>query len=541
MKRFNAATTALISGFALALSFAVFPTTPPPVSSEEKLGRVSFPVSCTPEAQAQFERGLAMLHSFFYPETLKAFTQVTQTDPSCAMGYWGVAMSTRPNPLIPLDVATLKKGWEAVEKAKAAGAKTERERDYIAAIEVYYKDPEKGASPARAQAYEKAMEQVYLRYPSDAEAAIFYALALNEATDHSDKTYARQLKAGAILQRILAQQPDHPGVAHYIIHSYDYPPLAMRGLPAARHYAAVAPSAPHALHMPSHIFSMVGLWQELIPADRASLAAAKAYSDKNLQGSVTAGMLHSMDFLTYAYLQRAQDQQAKAIVDERNANQKFWTRFLPGDTAYAAIPVRYAIERGRWTEAASVEPIQTSFPAAESIVYFGRALGAARSGDLGSARKDIDKLQSLRDALAQANNKYWAEQAEIQRRAGAAWLARAEGKKAEAIALMRSASDLEDASEKHIAMENRLVPMRELLGEMLLELNEPGQALGAFETSLRAAPNRFRSYYGIAKAAERAADPGKARVYYEHLLLLTGQADTERPEIKEAKEVVGKK
>jgi hypothetical protein len=539
MKRPTAGAT--LVALTLTLVSVAFSTTPARVSSEEKLGKVSFPVSCTPQAQAEFERGLAMLHSFFFPETVKTFTQVTQTDPSCAMGYWGIAMSTRPNPLIPLDVATLKKGWEAVEKAKAAGAKTQRERDYIAAMEVYYKDPEKGASLARAQAYEKAMEQVYLRYPTDAEAAIFYALALNEATDHFDTTYARQLKAGAILEKVLAQQPDHPGVAHYIIHSYDFPSLAPRGLPAARQYAAIAPSAPHALHMPSHIFSMVGLWQELIPADRASLAAAKAYSDKNQQGTVTAGMLHSMDFLTYAYLQGAQDNQAKAIVDDRNAAQKFWTRFLPGDTAYAAIPVRYAIERGRWAEAASVGPIQSNFQAAESIVYFGRALGAARSGDLTSARKDIDKLQSLHDALEQAKNKYWAEQVEIQRRAAAAWVARAEGKKDAALALMRSASDLEDASEKHIAMENRLVPMRELLGEMLLEANEPGAALTAFETSLKAAPNRFRSYYGAARAAARAGDSGKARVYYENLVLLTGQADTERPEITEAKGALGKK
>src|SRR5215470_5094152 len=268
-------TNATLIALALTVVSVAFSTTPARVSSEEKLGKVSFPVSCTPQAQAEFERGLAMLHSFFFPETVKVFTQVTQTDPSCAMGYWGLAMSTRPNPLIPLDVATLKKGWEAVEKAKAAGAKTQRERDYIAAMEVYYKDPEKGAGLARAQAYEKAMEQVYLSYPTDAEAAIFYALALNEATDYSDKTYTRQLKAGAILEKVLAQQPDHPGVAHYIIHSYDFPPLAQRGLPAARQYAAIAPSAPHALHMPSHIFSMVGLWQELIPADRASLARRK--------------------------------------------------------------------------------------------------------------------------------------------------------------------------------------------------------------------------------------------------------------------------
>src|SRR5499425_780053 len=293
-------TNATLIILAVTVVSVAFSTTPARVSSEEKLGKVSFPVSCTPQAQAEFERGLAMLHSFFFPETVKAFTAVTQTDPTCAMGYWGIAMSTRPNPLIPLDVATLKRGWEVVEKAKAAGPKTQRERDYIGAMGVYYRDPDKGGHLPRARAYEAAMEQVYLRYPQDPEAAIFYALALNEAVDHADKTYARQLKAGAILEKVFAQQPDHPGVAHYIVHTYDFPPLAKRGLPAARRYAEIAPSAPHALHMPSHIFSMLGYWEELIPADRASLAAAKAYADKNLQGTVTAGMLHSMDFLDYA-------------------------------------------------------------------------------------------------------------------------------------------------------------------------------------------------------------------------------------------------
>jgi hypothetical protein len=506
----------------------------------EELGTVHFPVSCSPAAQQQFERALAMLHSFFFPETIKAFTAVTQTDPTCAMGYWGIAMSTRPNPLIPLDVATLKRGWETVEKAKAANPKTPRERDYIAAMEAYYRDPEKGATAARVQAYEQAMEVVYLRYPEVSEAAIFYALALNEATDHADKTYARQLKAGAILEKVFAQQPDHPGVAHYIIHSYDFPPLAPKGLAAARAYAAIAPSAPHALHMPSHIFSMLGYWPELISADKASLAFATDYSAKNLQGAVTAGQLHSMDFLTYAYLQGAQDAKAKRIVNQRNDVQKFFTRFLPGDTAYAAIPVRYALERGRWTEAAAIEPWSSQFPAAEAILYFGRALGAARSGDAAAARREIDQLQTRHDALAQAKNGYWADQVEIQHRAASAWVLRTEAKKDEALTLMRSAADLEDASEKHIAMENRLFPMRALLGELLLELNEPAQALQEFEASLQAAPARFRSFYGAAKAAERVADHAKARQYYEKLVALCNQADTERPEMAEAKAFLAK-
>jgi tetratricopeptide (TPR) repeat protein len=520
----------LLGGGALAAQDTA-PETP-------KLGTVRFPVSCTPAAQQQFELALAMLHSFHFPETVKAFTRATELDPSCAMGYWGIAMSTRTNPLIPLDVPTLQRGREAAEKAKAATPKTQREKDYIAAIEIYYRDPERGGHLARARAYEAAMEQVYLRYPQDPEAAIFYALALNEAVDHADKTYARQLKAGAILEQVFAQAPDHPGVAHYIIHSYDFAPLALRGLPAARRYAEIAPSAPHALHMPSHIFSMLGYWEDSIRSNQASAAAAKEYSAKNLGGSVV--WLHMHDFAVYAYLQLAQDAQAKRLVDERNAVQKVPAR-LPNDTAFMAIPVRYALERGRWSEAAAIDPGPSSFPAAEAITHFGRALGAARSGDVAAARREIGRLQALRDALVQASDGYWAEQVEIQRLSATAWVVRAEGRKDEALTAMRSAADLEDRSEKHIAMENRLVPMRELLGEMLLETNEPGKALPEFEASLKAAPNRFRSFYGAGKAAERLGDRAKAREFYEKLVTLGGHADTVRPELAEATAFLGKK
>jgi tetratricopeptide (TPR) repeat protein len=488
----------------------------------EQLGEVHFPVSCSAAAQQQFDRAVALLHSFFFPETVKAFTVVTETDPTCAMGYWGLAMSQRTNPLIlPLDVATLKQGWEAVEKAKAAGPKTPREQDYIMAMEAYYQNPEQGGYRQRVAAYERAMEQLYLRYPDDPEAAIFYALAMNEAVDHSDKTYARQLKAGAILEQVFAQQPDHPGVAHYIIHTYDFAPLAPRGLPAARRYAEIAPSSPHALHMPSHIFSMLGLWQESIQANLASTASAKAYTAKHLQG--------------------AQDQQARRIVDERNAIEKVTPVRLPNDTAYAAIPVRYAIERGQWSEAAALEIHPSQYPQAEAIMQFGRALGASRSGDIAKARQAMDRLQALRDALTQSNERYWAEQVEIQRRAAAAWMTHAEGKPEEALQLMRQAADLEDASEKHIAMENRLVPMRELLGEMLIELNKPAEALREFEASLQSSPNRLRSFYGAAKSAERAGDLQKTKTFYEQLVGLCSQADTERPELLEAKAFLAKK
>ena len=505
----------------------------------EQLGTVHFPVSCSAAAQQQFDRAVALLHSFFFPETVKAFSAVTDTEPTCAMGYWGLAMSQRSNPLIlPLDVAALQRGWEAVGKAKAAGAQTPREQDYIAAMEAYYRDPELGGYKQRVEAYEGAMAQLYVRYPDDPEAAIFYALALNEAVDHADKTYARQLKAGAILEKIFAKQPDHPGVAHYIIHAYDFAPLAQRGLPAARRYAEIAPSSPHALHMPSHIFSMLGLWQESIQGNIASTAAAKAYAAKHLPGQTL--WLHMDDFRIYAYLQGAQDQEAKRIVGERNAIEKVIPIRLPNDTAYAAIPVRYAIERGQWSEAAALEVYPSQYPQAEAIMQFGRALGAARGGDVVRAHQAIDRLQSLREALMQGKQAYWADQVDIQRKAAIAWIARAEGRPEEGLALMRAAADLEEASEKHIAMENRLVPMRELLGELLLDLNSPAEALREFEASLQTAPNRLRSFSGAAKAAARAGEPQKVKAFYGQLVALCGQADTERPELMEAKAVLAK-
>jgi tetratricopeptide (TPR) repeat protein len=522
-----------------ALFYASAATAQEKSAPPEQLGKVHFPVSCSAAAQRQFDRAVALLHSFFFPETVKAFTAVTETDPTCAMGYWGLAMSQRSNPLIlPLDVAALKRGWEAVEKANAAGPKTPREQEYIAAMEAYFRDPDQGGYKQRVEAYERAMEQLYQRYPDDPEAAIFYALALNEAVDHADKTYVQQLKAGAVLEKIFAEQPDHPGVAHYIIHTYDFAPLAQRGLPAARRYAEIAPSSPHALHMPSHIFSMLGLWQESIQGNLASTAAAKAYASKHLPGQTL--WLHMDDFRIYAYLQGAQDQQAKRIVEERNAIEKVTPVRLPNDTAYAAIPVRYAIERGQWSEASALEVYASQYPQAEAIMQFGRALGAARGGDVAKAREAIDRLQSLRDALTQAKQAYWADQVEIQRKAAMAWVAHAEGKTAEGLDLMRAAADLEDASEKHIAMENRLVPMRELLGELLLELNQADEALRQFEASLQNAPNRLRSFYGAAKAAERAGEPQKARAFYEQLVALCSQADTERPQLMEAKAFLAK-
>lgn len=502
-------------------------------AEREKLGNVHFPISCGPDAQRQFDRALAMLHNFWYPQALDAFSELASTNADCGMAYWGIAVSARANPLVgPPDADALERGRLAVENAKAANVPTPRERDYIAAIGAYYHDWKNRDYPARVLGYETAMEQVYRRYPADSEGALFYALAINEAVTvlPADKSYVRPLKAGEIIERVLAAQPDHPGGLHYLIHTYDFPPLAARALQAAERYAQVAPSAPHALHMPSHVFSMLGMWQESIRSNQASLGVAKTY-------------VHAMDFMTYAYLQGAQDREAQRLVDQSRAllaSQASAVAHSPTGavlgvhTAFAAIPARYALERGQWAEARALQ-LRPSYPAADAITYFARAMGAARTGDAAGARKEIQQLQSLRDALQQSRDVYWAEQVEIQRLAAEAWTAYAAGEKSQALTEMQRAADLEDRSEKHVAMENRLWPMRELLGELLLALNRPTQALRAFELSSKMAPNRFRSLYGAARAAERMGDRSQARRYYEKLVTLCSHADSDRAELTEAR------
>ncbi len=505
----------------------------------EKLGRVHFPVSCTSAAQQQFDRAVAMLHSFWVSPAAKAFAEVAKSDPDCAMAYWGIAVNRRANPLAGApDGAALKDGWEAVEKAKSIGAKTERERDYVTAIGNYYKDWEKLDHRTRVLSYEKSMERLYVRYPEDSEAAVFYALALDEAVTvvPADKNFTRQLKAASILEKVLAAQPEHPGALHYLVHTYDFPPLADRGLSAARGYAEVAPLVPHPLHMPSHIYSMLGMWQDSIKSNQAALSVAPGYA-------------HALDFMVYAYLQGAQDSEAKRGLERSLELQKKQGAagianptgaVLAPYTALAAIPARYAIERGAWAEAAALQPVPTT-PAADAITYFARAMGSARSGGLDSARKEIEQLRRIKEELVQSKQDYWAEQVEIQRCAAAAWVAYGEGKKDEALGLMRSAADQEDASQKDVAMENRLWPMRELLGEMLFAMNESAQALKEFEVSLESARNRYRGFYGAAKAAQRSGDKQKATGYFEKLVELCSHTDADRPELAEAKKYLAQK
>jgi hypothetical protein len=505
----------------------------------EKLGKVEFAVSCGAAVQPQFNRAVALLHSFGYRKAAETFDGIARQDPSCGMAQWGAAMS-HYHPLWEAPTAEdLKLGWAAVESAKTAGAKTRLERDYIAAIETFYKDFDKLNHRTRALAYEKAMEQLQARYPEDREARIFYALAVRANAPPADKTYANQKKAGAILEKIFAEQPEHPGLAHYIIHCDDYPPLAAQALDAARRYAKIAPDSPHALHMPSHIFTRLGLWQESIESNLASEAAAR-------KDNSVGDELHAADYLVYAYLQRGQDSEAKKVFDAVPEFQPNDPSFFAGLFSIATMPARYVVERHRWADAAALRLPSRTFPGgryayAELNLDFARALGAARMGDAGAARNALQQLTSVRDTLMKAEDKYWAEQADIQREIVAAWIALAEGKQDDALRQMRAAADHEDATDKHPVTPGAVVPARELLGEMLLGAKQPGPALEAFETTLRAAPERFNALAGAARAAEQAGNREKASAYYAKLLRNCDQADGDRPELRDAKVFLAQK
>ena len=527
---------AMLTTLSLAAGAGVAGAAAAGTGEPEKLGRVLFKTSCSPEAHKQFERALAMLHSFFFPETVKAFAAIPQTDPSCAIAYWGLAVSIRPNPLVgPFDAATLKRGLEAVEKGKAIGAKTQRERDWLAAIGEFYKDYDKVDQDTRTKNYEKAMEALVQKYPDDVEAKIFYALALNETFDH--KSMANLEKAIKILVPLDKKYPDHPGITHYLIHSYDFPPIAPRGVPAANKYAKIAPSAPHAQHMPSHIYSMVGMWEASIASNLRAVAVAREYAARSSLDGTLAGVPHAYDFMQYAYLQLGQDAKAKALIDESAGIKKIVGPRIVG-MALAAVPARYVLERQDWQGAAQLQPAGTGLPAGEAITHFARALGAARSSDVAAAQADVDKLKAQRVALQEAKQSYWAEQVEIQILAAQAWIAHGRNERAEALKFMRGAADLEDASEKHVAMENRLYPMRELLADMLMAQGDAGAALKEYEASLKNAPMRLRGFYGAAKAAEAVGDTTKAKEYFAKLARLTKGADSERPELRETRQRV---
>jgi tetratricopeptide (TPR) repeat protein len=502
---------------------------------------VDFASSCSPAVQQTFKHAVWTLHSFWYPEALKDFTAVTEAAPGCAIGYWGIAMSHWYPLWYPPSAAALKAGSEAVEKAMAAATKTEREKDYIAAIVAFYRDSDKLDHRTRAVAYEKAMEQVYLKYPDDREAGVFYALALDTTAPPTDKTYANQKKAAEILNKVWKEQPNHPGVVHYLIHSDDSPQFAQAGLEAAICYAKIAPDVPHALHMPSHIFTRLGMWQESIDSNRAANAAALAYVRKALgPGGYDLETVHTMDYLEYAYLQTAQDGRAKAVVDELVGFQQSAGANLPTAYAVAAIPARYALERRDWAAAAALSvpaigfPLER-FPWAEAMISYARALGDSRTGNIAGAQGEIAQLQSLKDKLSAAKDTYWANQVEVQRLGAAGVLAHVQGDDTKAVELVRAAADLEATTDKHPATPSSVLPARELLADLLLELNQPAAALKEYKEMLRTDPNRFRSILGEARAAKQSGDTAAAHDAYQKLVALSKPAGPERPELAEAK------
>jgi len=479
-----------------------------------------------------------MLHSFWYERTEGTFLEVAKTDPSCAMAYWGVAMGLWHPLWTPPDAATLRKGLDAVTKARALAPPDPRQRGLIEAIAAFYTDSDNQDHRTRALAYEHAMEALHSHFPADDEVAAFYALALLATAPITDKTYANQLKAAAILEPIFRAHPDHPGAAHYIIHSFDVPTLAPRALEAARSYAKIAPSAPHALHMPSHIFTRLGLWPESIQSNLASAAAAKRFAEESHMAGVWDEQLHAMDYLEYAYLQRGDDRKAKDVVDQVRAMTRFAQRNWKTGYAIAAIPARYAVERRQWSEAAGLPDPPVAVPWSQAIVEFARGYGRARLGDAPGASAQVAVLARIRDALRVAKEGYWTDQVEVQRLALAAWAAHAAGREGDAVRLMKQSADLEDSSEKLPVTPGPLVPARELLGELLLETNQPGEAFLAFRAALHESPDRLGGLAGAARAASLAGDVAESQAYAARLDAVTAGGDGTRPALVETRELL---
>lgn len=485
-------------------------------------GAVDFATSCDPRVRDDFNAAVARLHSFEPAED--AFRKVAEHDPHCAMAWWGAAMSARGNPLTgELAEDDRRQGLLLLAWTDGLDIKTPRERGYLGALRLYFRDYGAGGHAARTKAYEAAMEKLHRAWPDDAEATAFYGLAILEAVDLTDKTYARQLKAAAVLNELWRRRPDHPGAPHYLIHAYDYAPLARRGLRAARRYAEIAPASVHARHMPSHVFTMLGLWRESIAANQSAAALVDPSSAPDTSERDTA-FLHGFDFIEYARLQLAQDRAVKADLDLIGSTQGRVALFVARD----------ALERGDW-RAAAAAPTSPDSPLDDAFGRLARALGAARLGDIAAARLEARALHDLREPVRETENDYWAGLVDVYAAAADAWLARAEGHNADAVALMARSAKLDDAREKHINLENRLLPMRELYGELLLEVGRPAEALTAFQTSLKSSPNRYRSLAGAARATAALGQTKAADQWRRRVLDLTRDADTQRPEMVAAR------
>src|SRR5438874_3448097 len=533
----------------LAISDVGCATVPEP-GDLRAAGKVDFPVSCAPAVQSEFDRGVALLHSFFYEEARRIFTSVAEQDPKCAMAQWGIAMTWWHPIWTPPTPDEMNAGKAAIAKAMGMTAGTDRERGFITALNVYYNTPDTSAADAvgqschgpvgprdRVVAYEKAMRQVRDKYPDDFETQTFYAfaiLAVGYATPN-DTSLSKQLEAAAMLEKLWKQNANHPGVVHYLIHCYDYPALAQRGLAAAQSYDSIAPWVPHALHMPSHIFTRLGMWDESIAANQSSADASRAYAAMRHRDATEAEELHALDYMAYSYLQEAQDTKAKEIVDfaatvrKTNPELEFSWAY-----ALAAIPTRYALERNAWSEAAALRvpelPHWSSFPFMEALIEYAHALGRAHTGDLEGARKAMDRMRQLRDATSDPKFDYFKRQLDLQIQAASAWVTYSEGKKDEAVNLFGRAADAEDILGKHPVSTGALVPAREQLGDMLLKLNRPKEAQREFEAALKSYPGRFRGLYGAARAAGQIGEKEKAQHYYAKLTEQTAKADGSRSE-----------
>jgi hypothetical protein len=476
-------------------------------ASAEKLGTVHFATSCSPSVAPQFNRAVALLHSFEFGASIRAFNDVLAADSTCAMADWGIALSRWSNPMAPgnRSASQLQQGQQAVDAAMRLNAHaSERERGYIHAVSRLYDDFEHKDQRTRVVAYERAMNELVMQQPADTEAMIFYAISLTASASPTDKTYANQLKAGSILEPLWAKQPNHPGLAHYIIHTYDYPALADKARAAAERYASIAPSAAHALHMPSHTFTRVGMWEESVNANNRSMKVALS------TGSI-AEALHAADYAMYAYLQLGKDSDAKAILDGLPAlaarfDPNAITGAAPGSAgvfALAAIPARWALERSAWAEAAALEPKASAYPYAEAMTYFARALGASHTGDLAKAKAATDSLASIQRRLSAKGEGYWAEQVAIQHLAAQAWLDLAEHRETDALARMREAAAREDATEKSAVTPGPLAPAHELLGDMLMALKRPAEASAEYRATLHTEPNRRHALRRISGPTSR--------------------------------------
>jgi tetratricopeptide (TPR) repeat protein len=527
-----------------------------------EVGTVEFPTSCDPAVQKEFERGLALLHSFFYDEARRVFESVAAKDPECAMAHWGIAM-THYHPIwVAPDSAALGAGQAAVTRALAAKKTSAREEAYVRAVEAYYTgldDPDPNAEVApschgpgladpkgRAACFKREMEKTAAAYPEDVNASAFYALALLATAPPGDPALANQKQAAAILEKWYEAKRNHPGLAHYLIHSYDYPPLANRGLPAATAYASIAPEVPHALHMPSHIFTRLGMWPETIESNLASADAAHRYGAVHHPGAASHEELHALDYLAYGYLQTAQDQKARDVLDRLGTIHKTHPEVdFAAAYAFGAIPARFALERRQWKEAAALEKHPMSFwgqlPFAEGHIAFARAVGAARSGDFAAAVESADRLGELAATVDVTRFRYFADQMGIQERAARGLIAFEKGEHEEGVRILREAAALEDSLGKHPVSPGAMLPARELLAEALLESGKPVEALAEFEASLALYPARFNGLYGAARAAAQAGRMAEARRYSEHLLAMTGVGDGARPEIAELKALVAQR